>query len=84
MTAGVVWDVQLTWSDLALRQQEVLLGVARGLSNQEIADACGISVCTVRNNIADMYDKLGLSNRVQALRWVMAHDDLVTAVITSI
>ena len=52
MTAGASWDTPLTWDDLSSRQQEVMFGVARGLSNQEIADELGIALPTVRNIIA--------------------------------
>lgn len=84
MIPEFAWEVPLTWSDLSPRQQEVMLAVARGLSNQEIADAFGISLYTVRNTIADLYDKLKLSSRVQALLWVMAYDDLATEILASV
>ena len=84
MVAETTWDVQLTWNDLSSRQQDIMLAVARGLSNQEIADELNIKLSTVRNNIADVYYKLGISNRVQALLWVLAHDDLATEIIASI
>ena len=84
MVTEVAWDVQLTWNDLSPRQQDIMLALARGLSNQEIADSLNIKLSTVRNNIADVYYKLGISNRVQALLWVLAHDDLATEIIGSI
>ena len=84
MVTEVAWDVQLTWNDLSPRQQDIMLALARGLSNQEIADELDIKLSTVRNNIADVYYKLGISNRVQALLWVLAHDDLATEITASI
>jgi DNA-binding NarL/FixJ family response regulator len=60
-----------------------MLCLAKGMSNQEIADFLGIKLSTVRNNIAAVYDWLGLSNRVQALLWVLAHENLADEVLNS-
>ena len=83
MATEIAWDVGITWSDLPARQQAVLLGVARGLSNKEIADELGIALSTVRNNVADLYDRLDLSNRVQALLWVLNYEDLAAEVVAN-
>jgi DNA-binding NarL/FixJ family response regulator len=58
-----------------------MLALARGSSNQEIADDLGLKLSTVRNNIAAVYEMLGLSNRVQALLWVLSYEELADEVL---
>lgn len=53
--------------ELTGREREVLEQVARGLSNQEIADHLGISSKTVRNQVSALFDKLGVASRSQAI-----------------
>jgi DNA-binding NarL/FixJ family response regulator len=48
---------------LTAREVEVLRLVARGRSNQEIADELVLSVRTVERHIANIYDKIGASGR---------------------
>jgi len=47
------------------REQEVLAALARGLSNQAIADELSIGLNTVRSHVSNLLDKLKLSNRTQ-------------------
>ena len=54
-------------SDLTPRELEVLRLIAEGLSNPAIAGKLTISVGTVKAHTANIYSKLGASNRVQAL-----------------
>jgi DNA-binding NarL/FixJ family response regulator len=51
---------------LTVREREVLDGVARGLSNREIADELGITERTARTHVSNILAKLGLSSRTQA------------------
>ena len=51
---------------LAARELEILRLLAQGLSNQEIADALGLSEKTVRNRLSEVFAKLGAQNRTQA------------------
>ena len=53
--------------DLTDREREVLGLLAGGLSNQEIADRLFISVKTVRNHVSNIYSKLQVVDRVQAI-----------------
>jgi DNA-binding NarL/FixJ family response regulator len=48
---------------LTAREVEVLRLVARGRSNQEIADELVLSVRTVERHIANIYEKIGASGR---------------------
>ena len=51
---------------LTPREMEILLYLARGLSNQEIADELGISITTVATHVRNILGKLHLANRTQA------------------
>lgn len=52
--------------ELTDRQREVLALVARGLTNQEIADVLGIAAGTVKNHVAAILERLEISNRTEA------------------
>jgi NarL family two-component system response regulator LiaR len=46
---------------------DVLRCLARGVSNQEIAHQLFISIDTVKRHITNIFKKLGVSNRTQAV-----------------
>jgi ATP/maltotriose-dependent transcriptional regulator MalT len=52
---------------LTRREAEVMQGVARGKSNQEIAAHMTVSVRTVQKHLENVYDKLGARSRTQAV-----------------
>jgi DNA-binding NarL/FixJ family response regulator len=54
------------------READVLVLMARGLSNQEIADRLGVSVETVRSHLKHIYDKWDVRDRLQAV--IAAYD----------
>jgi DNA-binding NarL/FixJ family response regulator len=56
-------------SPVTAREEEVLLAVARGLTNTEIADALHISLSTVKSHLASLMAKLGARNRVEIAMW---------------
>ncbi len=55
-----------TFETLSEREMEVLVLVADGLSNQEIAERLVISERTARNHVGNILAKLDLENRTQA------------------
>jgi DNA-binding CsgD family transcriptional regulator/pimeloyl-ACP methyl ester carboxylesterase len=54
---------------LSAREIEVLRLVAAGKSNQQIADELVISLNTVRRHVSNVFDKIGVSNRVEAAQY---------------
>lgn len=57
---------------LTAREEEVLLTVARGLTNAEIANELHIGLSTVKTHLASLMNKLGARNRVEIAMW--AHE----------
>ena len=65
---GVEGDAaRATLRSLTPREREVLLEIGRGLTNQEIATALGISEVTVKTHVGAILAKLDLRNRVAAV-----------------
>jgi len=54
---------------LTEREEEVVLTVARGRTNVEIADELHISLSTVKTHLASLMSKLGVRNRVEIAMW---------------
>jgi DNA-binding NarL/FixJ family response regulator len=55
------------FSDLTDREREILNLIARGESNAEIAKALTISIKTVRNHVSNIFSKLQVADRAQAV-----------------
>ncbi|MET8139650.1 response regulator transcription factor [Sphaerisporangium sp. NPDC005288] len=51
------------------REEQILVTVASGLTNTEIADQLHISLSTVKSHIASLMAKLGARNRVEIAMW---------------
>ncbi len=52
---------------LTKREQETLQLIAKGFSNNEIANILGISKSTVRTHLEHIYQKMDVTNRVEAI-----------------
>ena len=59
-------DQPPTEDPLTARELEVLRLIARGMTNQEIADKLVVSERTVRTHVSNILEKLHLANRTQA------------------
>jgi LuxR family maltose regulon positive regulatory protein len=53
---------------LTRREREILQLLSLGLSNQEMADKLVIAEGTLKRHVANLYLKLGVHNRAQAVR----------------
>jgi DNA-binding NarL/FixJ family response regulator len=49
------------------REQEILVGLAKGWSNRELADNFFLSEGTIKTHVSSLLSKLGLRSRVQAV-----------------
>lgn len=54
-------------SQLTVRERELLAVLARGWTNQQIANRTGISENTVKYHLKNLYEKLGVKNRAMAV-----------------
>lgn len=65
---------------LSARELEILLFVARGLSNRQISRTLHLSEATVKRHLANIYPKIGVSSRGEATRralregWISTRD----------
>ena len=59
---------------LTAREEEVLLTVARGRTNAEIADELYMSLSTVKTHLGSVMSKIGARNRVEVAIWAYETD----------
>ena len=60
---------------LTAREDQVVGLVAEGAGNREIASQLGITENTVKKSLLRIYDKLGVSNRVELVLYALTHRD---------
>ncbi len=53
--------------ELTDREREILELIAQGLGNAQIADTLTIAQKTVRNHVSNIFNKLHVTDRVQAV-----------------
>ena len=56
---------------LTPREWEILQHIAQGQSNSEIADQLSLSKATVQNYVSNIYAKLGIETRAEAMLYAM-------------
>jgi len=59
---------------LSKREMEIVRSAAQGLTNREIAERLNLSPHTIKNCLFRIFDKLGVSNRVELLLMTMSQD----------
>jgi DNA-binding NarL/FixJ family response regulator len=62
----------ISLSQLSVRELDVVTCLAEGLSNREIAQRLKLSRHTVKNYMFKIFDKLGVSSRVELLFYVLS------------
>jgi len=65
---------------LSQREEQVLHLLARGLSNRDLARTLKLSEHTVKNHLFRIFDKLGVSNRMEAVLCAMSRHPEATPV----
>lgn len=60
---------------LTLREEQVVALVADGLSNREVARELDLSVNTIKKYLFRIFDKLGISSRVELVLYAVNHGD---------
>jgi len=58
---------------LTKREIQILQLTATGATNTEIADKLNVSMHTVKTHIYNLFKKLGVGNRMQAVNWAQDH-----------
>jgi ATP/maltotriose-dependent transcriptional regulator MalT len=70
-------------SVLSARELEILLLVARGLSNHQIATSLHVAEATVKRHLANVYPKMGVGSRGEAAREALAREWITIEEITA-
>jgi len=63
---------------LTPREDQVVSLVAEAIGNREIAQQLGVKENTVKKSLLRIYDKLGVSNRVELVLYVLTHRSMPT------
>ena len=59
-------------ASLTPREREVVMAVVQGLSNREIAEHLKVSADTVKHHLTSVYDKMGVSSRVELVVYALS------------
>jgi DNA-binding NarL/FixJ family response regulator len=65
---------------LSVQETEIVVLAARGLSNGRIAQECHLSEATIKRHLANIYEKIGVHSRTDAVRtalmeqWIGIHE----------
>jgi DNA-binding NarL/FixJ family response regulator len=65
-------------SSLTPREREVVVRIAQGATNKQIAEVLGVAERTARTHVSNILGKLGLTSRTQAAMWAV-REGLVAA-----
>jgi DNA-binding NarL/FixJ family response regulator len=59
--------------DLSPREREIIVALAEGLSNRDIAERFKLSEVTVKHHLNSIFDKCGVSNRLELALFALRH-----------
>lgn len=60
-------------AQLSEREREIIMLIAKGYKNKEIAEAMFITEQTVKNHLHNVFDKLGVSDRLELALYAIHH-----------
>jgi DNA-binding NarL/FixJ family response regulator len=61
------------------RERDLLIQLAQGSSNREIAQSLQVTEGTVKNYLTRIFSKLGVRDRIQAALWAQRHLDFLVS-----
>jgi two-component system, NarL family, nitrate/nitrite response regulator NarL len=73
VTAGTQEPRRAGPPPLTRRELEIIAAVVDGASNREVAEKFGLSPQTVKNHLSNIFDKLGVSNRLELAMYATTH-----------
>jgi len=59
---------------LSKREMEIVRLAASGLSNCEVGQRLSLSKSTVKNYLVRVYEKLGISTRIELILYILSYD----------
>lgn len=62
-------EVGRKWDSLSGREREVLKLLTAGADNKQISESLGVSINTVEKHLKNIYKKLGVTSRSEAVHW---------------
>lgn len=66
-------------NSLTNREREIIVMVAEGLSNKEVAKRLSISEATVKIHLHNVYQKVGVANRTALAALAITYQDVLTS-----
>ena len=73
LTRGEVGQERPSIPTLTEREQDVLRLLAQGMTNKEIAQTLFLSVRTIEAHLRNIYGKLAVASRTEAVLWAVQH-----------
>jgi two-component system, NarL family, nitrate/nitrite response regulator NarL len=64
---------------LTPREGEVVHLLAEGMSTREISHKVGVTEHTIRNYLSNIYDKVGVSSRVELALYAITREEMPTS-----
>ncbi len=58
---------------LTARERQIVAAIVEGATNEDIARQCGMRRQTVKNHLSNIFDKCGVSNRLELALFAMSH-----------